>query len=332
MKVSVLTPVLDEEASIRDVVAQMQRQRIDEGGIEFIFVDGSSSDRTREILLEMAGADSRIRILDNPARRTPNGLNIGLRNATGDYIARMDAHTLYPPDYLVLGIKRLDRGDCESVSGPQTPRGTGIWSRRIGIALRSPLGVGGAKFRNATEEVEVDTGFTGMWRRETLEAHGGWDEGWPKNQDAELSARIRESGGRIICVPEMAALYSPRESLPDLWRQYFDYGRYRAKTARRHPTSMRRSHVLAPGVVVAAAAALIPHGIIARLARRSLGIYATALCLAAAGKMSEAGVRDASALPLVWATMHFAWGFGFIAGSARFGVPTRALAHVVRLP
>src|SRR5512132_2307449 len=94
--VSVLVPVLNEEQQIRESVAAMLAQHYD-GEIEVLFMDGRSEDRTKAILEEMSAADPRIRVLDNPRQRTTFGLNIGLANARGDYVVRMDAHTEYPP-------------------------------------------------------------------------------------------------------------------------------------------------------------------------------------------------------------------------------------------
>ena len=126
----------------------------------------------------------------------------------------MDAHTHYPPDYLASGLERLRRGGVAHVSGPQIPKGEGRWSRRVALALSSRLGTGEADFRHMSDdEIEVDSGFTGMWLRSTLERHGGWDEDWPNDQDTELAARIRGDGGRIVCLPGMAAEYVPRDSL-----------------------------------------------------------------------------------------------------------------------
>jgi len=329
--VSVLVPVLDEAGAIRATVAAMQAQRFG-GQLEFIFLDGGSQDATREILGELAQADPRIRVLENPARRVPQALNLGLAHSTGRYVVRMDAHTRYPPDYIALGVRRLEAGDVEWVSGPQLAVGEGPWSRRIAMALQSRLGVGGASFRLSTDrEIEVDTGFTGVWRRTTLEAHGGWDEGWPVNQDAELAARVRASGGRIVCLPEMAASYSPRESLAALARQYYSYGMYRAKTSRRHSESMRRSQILPPALVLALAGSALP-GRPGRAPRALLGVYAVAVAAASAAQAKPGRRGDAALLPAVFATMHVAWGAGFIAGSRRFGPPVAALAAMVRPP
>src|SRR5207302_1552673 len=117
------------------------------GAIEFLFVDGGSRDGSRRILSELAAQDPRVRVLDNPARRTPHALNIGLLAARGEFIARMDAHTMYPSGYLAAGVARLRRGDVAWVSGPQIAVGTSPGSRRVARALSTSLGTGGARFR-----------------------------------------------------------------------------------------------------------------------------------------------------------------------------------------
>jgi succinoglycan biosynthesis protein ExoA len=326
--VSVLTPVLNEEAYIDEAARAMLAQRFD-GEVEFLFVDARSEDRTVEILRELAARDPRVRVLENPDRSTPIALNIGLRAARGEFIARMDAHTHYPPDYLARGVERLRQGGAAHVSGPQLARGSGGWSRRVALALGSRLGTGEANFRHVSgDEIEVDSGFTGVWRRSTLEEQRGWDEEWHNDQDTELAARIRQSGGRIVCLPEMAADYIPRDSLRALARQYWRYGFYRAKTSGRHPESMRRSHVLAPGLVITMGVAALP-GRLPRLARAALGLYVLVVAAVSASEAGRAG-RDAAALPLVFLTMHVAWGLGFVAGSLRFGPPLAAVARLLR--
>ncbi|MEK6273343.1 MAG: glycosyltransferase family 2 protein [Actinomycetota bacterium] len=325
--VSVLVPTLNEEDHIERTVEGLLAQRFD-GELEFLVIDGNSEDGTRRALERLARTDRRIRLLDNPHRGIPFALNIGLRHARGEFVARMDAHTLYPPDYLARGVEHLERRDIDWASGPAFPHGVDAWSSCVALALGTWLGTGGASFRRATREVEVDTGFTGILRRETLIRHGGWDEGWAVNEDSELAARIRESGGRIACVPEMAAGYVPRNSLGSLALQYWRYGQYRAKTCLRHPESMRRSHVLPPTLTLALAAAALPRRYGSRAPRAGLAVYAVALVGTALSRHSS-GVRQAAALPLVLSTMHLAWGFGFIVGCARFGFPLRAL---LRLP
>ena len=330
---SVLVPVRDEAAGIADAVSAMRSQTY-RGEVEFLFMDGGSKDGTREALEELARADDRIRVLDNPHGGIPQALNIGLRHARGRFIARMDAHTIYPRSYLETGCHVLEAGDADWVAGPQLAHGVDLWSRRIATALASRLGIGAAAFRRtgATAAFETDTGFTGLWRAETLRRLNGWDERWAINEDAELAARLRERGGRILCVPQMAAQWIPRRSVSSLVRQYWRYGQYRERTCVHHPASMRRSQLLPPALVLTVLGAVVP----ARVAlpcRRALMAYALVL-LAETGRLARQGVpaRDAATLPVIFTSMHLAWGSGFVLGCARFGVPITAIRLALRAP
>ena len=321
--VSVLIPVRNEAAHLREIAAAMQAQRF-EGTFELIFVDGRSDDGSRAILDALAAEDPRVRVLDNPARRTPHALNLALRAARGRVIARMDAHARYPPDYLARGVERLRGGDVEQVTGPALAEGEGRWSRVVALALSTRLGTGGADFRHsADDEFEVDSGFAGLWWRETLERLGGWDEEWVNDQDFELAARIRKDGGRIVCVPAMAAGYLPRDSLRALAEQYHRYGFYRVKTSLRHPESLRRSHVVAPALVLTAGAAVVSPRPLRWAAQAGLSGYAAAVLA------SGVRARRPAGLALVYTTMHFSWGVGFLRACAVLGVPWRALAGLV---
>jgi glycosyltransferase involved in cell wall biosynthesis len=378
--VSVLVPVLNEGSRIREVVHAMLRQQFD-GTVEFLFADGRSSDDTRAQLEDLVREDARIRLLDNPRHVVASGLNVCLRAARGRYVARMDGHALYPPTYLRDGVERLIRADAGSersdvawVAGPQVPMPRGRVATAIAAALQTRLGQGGSRRWSgaggavdehevadeykAQGEYELDTGvFCGVWRREDVLAKCGWDEDWVCNEDSELAARFHDAGQRIVCLPSMAARYIPRTSLPALWRQYRLYGMYRAKTARRHPQSLRRSAVLPPLLVLDAAAAVVARGRVRRLARAGQWAY-VAILLAATVQVLHAG-RDAgltggtdlgtygagreaggdlgaggvdlgayALVPVVMKTMHVAHGIGFLQGCARWGVPWAALRHV----
>jgi succinoglycan biosynthesis protein ExoA len=327
--VSVLIPVLDEVQHIRDTAASMRAQDF-AGEVEFLFIDGGSTDGTQEVLEELASDDERMRVLANPDRHIPPALNTGLRHARGRYVARMDAHTHYRPDYLRRGVERLRRGDVSWVSGAALPFGTGRWSRRVALALGTWLGVGSAGFRReAAEEFDSDTGFTGLWRRETLLRYGGWDEDSLVNEDAELAARMRKGGERIVCLPEMAARYVPRDSLGALARQYWRYGQFRARTSRLHPESLRRANLLPPGLAVALLVAPVAPRPVSRAARAGLATYALALVAAAVAGARRGSATDAATLPVVLCVMHLSWGLGFLVGSVRFGLPLAALARAL---
>jgi succinoglycan biosynthesis protein ExoA len=332
---SVLIPVLNEQRSIEPMVAAMRDQSFD-GRMEFVFADGGSTDRTREILTRLTRQDARIQLHHNSRGTVSSGLNVALGAARGTWVARMDAHTVYPREYVAHGIARLEAGGTRWVSGPQCPQGHNAVSRAFALAVGSPLGRGASRKWGVTEaarsEFPLDTGvFGGVWRRDTLLEYGGWDERWHANEDSELASRFLRRGELLICVPRMVANYTPRDSLGGLWRQYREYGRFRALTARRHPHSMRRTHLLAPALVADAALATVP-GVVGTVSRRAGGVYAAALLAAGlwAWRRSDDGI-DAALVPAVLATMHGAHGVGALAGAVEHGIPWAALARACGL-
>lgn len=326
--------MLDEAAVIRETAAAMRAQAVD-GEVELLFVDGGSTDGTREVLEELAAADPAVRVLENPRRIVPTALNVGLAAARGRYVARMDAHSWYPPDYLARGIARLERGGVAWVTGPAVARGEGGWSRRVALALGSSLGQGGSRkwqagdAAGAQDEIELDTGvFAGVWRRSTLERLRGWDERFIVNEDAEMAARLLEEDERIVCLPQMAAHYAPRSTLAGLWRQYWRFGFFRVRTAHLHPLAVRRQHLASAGIAAAVGASPLP-GPVGRLARLGAGAYVLALVgLTARARPERPG--DALGVPIVLATMHVAWGAGFLAACLRYGPPLPGVVRALR--
>ena len=182
-------------------------------------------------------------------------------------------------------------------------------------------------------EYELDSGvFCGVWERDTLLAYGGWDERWSRNEDSELAARFLERGEALICVPSMAAEYSPRDSLAALWRQYLKNGEFRAMTARRHPDTLRRSNLLPPALVATAALAVAGPRRLKLVARAAAAAYGATI-VAAGAKASAAAEQpgDAALVPVALAAMHLAFGTGFLRGSLCNGVPLAAIARVTGL-
>lgn len=341
-------PIFNEKDHIAASLGAMRRQRFS-GALEFMLVDGGSTDGTVEVLRRLARRDPRIRLLENPRREIPSGLNIALAHARGRWVARMDAHAQYPADYLERGVRRLLHGDVRWVSGPQVPVGRGAVGRAGALALATPLGRGGsgrwaagtdgeaiaasgdreaAAAAPAPAEYELDTGvFCGVWERETLLEYGGWDERWPRNEDSELAARFLERGERLLCLPAMGARYWPRESLRSLWQQYLRNGEFRVKTARWHPDTLRRSNLLPAGVVLGTAAALAGPRWVRTPMLAALGGYGAILLGAGAMAARDAEhAGDAALVPAVLAVMHAGYGVGFLRGMLRHGVPLAALA------
>ena len=90
--VTIAMPAFNEERYIEQCIASVQAQDYPRERIEILVADGRSTDRTREIIEQLAAADPRIRLVDNPDRLQAAGLNRIVREARVWIIMRMDVH------------------------------------------------------------------------------------------------------------------------------------------------------------------------------------------------------------------------------------------------
>ena len=253
-----------------------------------------------------------VRIVANPDRSIPAGLNRAVAAAAHDILVRCDARCILPPDHVRRAVATLERTGAACAGGVQRPVGTSLFTRAVAMAMTSPLGAGGARYRRGGPEGPADTVFLGTWRRATLDAAGGFDETLERNEDYELAWRLRERGATVWLDPALAVGYRPRETLGALAAQYFAYGRWKAVMLRRHPRSLRARQLAAPALVLglAGSAALAVAGMV-QIAAVLPVLYAAALAGGAAMEGWRRRDRAALLMPAALATMHLAWGAGF---------------------
>lgn len=313
--VSVIMPVLNEEAHLREAVAGVLSQAYG-GELELILAIGPSHDATAEIAAELSARDPQIVIVDNPSGRTPDALNAALRAARHDIIVRVDGHGVLSPGYIDLAVRLLEETGAANVGGLMAAEGTTDFEKAVALAMTSPLGVGSAKFHTGGTAGPAPTVYLGVFRREWLDAVGGYDPAYTRAQDWEMNHRLREAGGVIWFTPDLRVTYRPRGTLGRLARQYRDYGRWRRVVMDQHPQTVSLRYLAAP----AATTACVAGAVVGLVWRPALAIplgYATAVTAGglAISRGERAGVR--ARMPLVLATMHHAWGWGFLTSRPR---------------
>jgi len=341
--VSVVLPIRNEERTIGDCLGAVLAQDYPAGRMEVLVVDGQSTDRTRVVVEEAAARDpwSRVRLLDNPVGSAPPALNIGIRAARGELIARVDGHTIIAPDYLRRCVETLRETGADNVGGLMRPEGRGYVGRCIALATGSRFGVGNSRFHYDEHGGEAETVYLGCFRRVIFERVGLFDEGLIRNQDDELNDRIVASGGRIWLDPRIRSTYYNRGSYRSLWRQYYQYGYWKVRVLRRHPEARRARH-LAPAALVAALASAALVGLAALASRlvdarhrggrpvwfgrdtldtlvmalltATWGVYGAASVAAALVVASRAGWRFLPGLLVSFWRLHLGYGAGFLAG------------------
>jgi succinoglycan biosynthesis protein ExoA len=315
--VTVVVPTLNEERYIERCLASIQAQTYPAARVEVIVVDGGSRDRTRSVVTGMAASDPRITLLDNPHRIQAAGFNLAIERSAGDIISLASAHSVLHPSFLDECVLELARSGADNVGGQMLATGEGAVEEAIAAAMRSPAGVGGAKYHYTQAACDVPSVWPGCFRREVFERVGRFRADLAVHEDFELNHRIRGAGGRVRFSPRIIATYHVRTSLSRLARQYFRYGRAKAGVAREVPGVIRPYHLGPPALVAALGASLAAAGV-ARPARYSLvavaGVYGTALLVGAAAAGRGHPIRVRLALPGVLATMHLCWGAGMWAG------------------
>ncbi len=311
--VSVIIPARNAETTLPATLDSVLSQDY-AGQVEVIVADGSDTPAMAAMLQRMY---PQVRVVRNPDQITSTGLNSAFQQATAPIIVRCDAHATLPPGYLRRVIETLARTGAANVGGRQMPVGSSLFERAVAMAMTMPLGAGGARYRLGGPEGPTDTVYMGAFRREALEAIGGFDPTLIRNQDDELNWRLRQSGETVWFDPKLVALYQPRGNLPALARQYFEYGRWKSVVLMQHPYSLRARQLAAPLLVLALAASVVLT--LAGAPQMALTPLAYLLILIAVSVTSGLRRREPASvlLPLVLVTIHMSWGIGFFIPARR---------------
>jgi succinoglycan biosynthesis protein ExoA len=314
--VTVIMPARNEEQAIGAALDSVLGQTYEH--LQFVVIEGGSTDRTRAIIEERQQQDPRLEMVTNPKPSIPISLNMGLAAARGRWLVRVDAHSTVPATYVADLVARLREGTWAGVGGVKPGVGITPAGRAIAAAMSSRFGVGNSKYHYATTELEVDHLPFGAYPVDLLREVGGWDENLTTNEDYELDYRLRERGGRLLLDPSVVINWQCRQSVPDLYRQYVRYGRGKADVAMLHPTSLSARHIVAPALVAWLALALLRAPRHPTQAALMVAPYAAGVAVATQ-KTRSALEDDADwvHLPAAFTAMHVGWGYGFWAGLVR---------------
>lgn len=315
--VSVIMPVRNEARRLRESVGAVLAQDYP-GRLDVTVALARSDDDTAAVLADLV-RDRRVRAVDNPSGGTAAGLNAAIAASTGTVVARVDGHAVVPPGYLRRAVQLLDETGADNVGGIMAAEGQTAFERAVAAAMSSRFGTGDARFHYGGPPGAVDTVYLGVFRRSALDRVGGFDETLVRTQDSELNLRIRQTGGTVWFSPELQVRYRPRSSVRALVRQYYEYGRWRRVVARRHRGSLQWRQLVPPATVLACG---VGAGVAATGRRWGLvpllGYGAGVLgASAVVGRGLPVGV--AARLPLVFVSMHGAWGVGFLTSPRHLG-------------
>ena len=307
--ISVILPVLNEEPHLAESVSAILSQDY-VGPLEIILALGPSSDQTNVIAESLAQRDSRIKLVMNPTGKTAAGLNLAIAASNSPVIIRVDGHAKIPSNYLSLAVSILRESGAVNVGGVMAAEGVTKFEVAVARAMRSPLGVGSSRFHTGGKAGEVDTVYLGAFRREAINAVGGFDERYTRAQDWELNHRLRKNGGKIYFDPRLQVTYRPRPNLRKLTKQYFQYGRWRRVVSRSHPGTVNFRYLAPPFTLIGTLTSLILGLLLHSIFFLPAAVYGIFLFISSI--LIAKSFREFFSLLSIIPTMHFAWGAGFI--------------------
>jgi glycosyltransferase involved in cell wall biosynthesis len=286
--------------------------------MEVLIGDGMSTDRTREILAEIARAhEGRVRVIDNPRRLQAAAMNAMITEAKGEIIIRMDVHARYAGDFVRQCVAVLDETGAENVGGSARPLSESWFQRAVCAALGSKLAVGGSAYRHADAEGFSDTVFPGAVPRHVFDVVGKFDGNAITNEDAELNQRILRAGGRVYVSRRIVVHYFPRDSFSGLAKQYFKYGKGRARTFLKHK-GLPTLRPMVPFFMVVGGAAMLATSHLHPLTPIALGLYGAATVYEAIRVSRGQGLSMVPVVASIFPVIHLAHGIGFGVGLVHY--------------
>lgn len=314
--VSVVMPLYNEARYIDGCIASLLTQDFPKERMEWLFVDGGSTDDTVARLNAYTESHTAlIRVCHNPHKTVPYAMNIGIAAATGKYIVRLDAHASYAPDYIRKCVAYLDEGIADNVGGLAETKSHRFVGSCIAKMLASPFGVGNAQFRTGGKSGYVDTVPFGAFRRDVFTRFGGYDERLTRNQDNEMNYRIRKNGGKVYLADDIHLSYYCRDSVRGIAKMAFQNGCWNIITTKLCPGAMGLRHFV-PFAFVTAIVLLsllgFVHPLFWGLLAAGLMLYSV-LALICACRLATS-VKEAGLLCGLFAVFHVTYGCGSLCG------------------
>jgi len=307
--VTIILPILNEEADLQNCISAILQQDY-AGEIEIILALGPSKDNTNQIAHDLAAADKRIKLVNNPTGQTAKGLNLAIAQSSFEIICRIDGHSEISNSYLKTAVSIMQEKGAVNVGGLMYADGQSGLQRTIAQAMRSKLGVGASKFHTGGTAGPSDTVYLGTFKKSAILAAGGFDERYIRAQDWELNHRMRAQGGLIWFDPRLVVTYRPRKSLTKLAKQYFQYGRWRRVISRQHPKTTNFRYLAPPVALVINLLSVLFGVLVTEAFFLPVLIYMTLIIIG--GAIIGKKFADKLLMPIVFATMHLSWGTGFI--------------------
>jgi cellulose synthase/poly-beta-1,6-N-acetylglucosamine synthase-like glycosyltransferase len=287
----------------------------------------------------MALLHSQVRLLDNPKQLSSEGRNVGFRNGTGDIFLVVDGHCFIPERNLLKSVVDcFEKSGADSLGRPQPldPPGLTLFQQAVAYARSSRLGHGGDSLIYSDYEGYCSPVSNGAaYRKEVFEKVGYVDGFFDAAEDVEFNYRVEKAG--LICYtsPRLTVRYYPRTSLGGLFRQMKRYGMGRYRFIMKHREALTITQLFPAGFVVGMLALLISaccslsNPATQRLSDSATMLLSAVYALYILVVLTESFILATrngwvylKYLPLIFFTVHFGLGWGFLTAATACNTST----------
>lgn len=317
--VSALLVTRNEEDYIERALLSLIHQTYPRECYEIIVIDGESTDKTRSIVERLSSQFSEesysIRLLNNPQRILSVGWNIGIRNAKGEYVVRIDAHGEACEDFLEKSVETIiSIPDAVCVGGKLITKSLED-DDAVSKVLSSPFGVGNSSFRVSNKAGYVDTVVYGLYKKDIFNRVCFFNEKYIRNQDIELHSRIRKAGGKFYFNPEIECTYYSRNTIKKMVKQAYGNGKWNMVLLKNQNSALSLRH-LVPFVFVLYLIGSLALGFVSpffwKLAISVIFLHLLIGIYASIKKTRR--ISEIVKMPFLFLILHLAYGVGYLAG------------------
>ncbi|MDV4150375.1 glycosyltransferase family 2 protein [Clostridium sp. AL.422] len=306
---------------LASLLEDLKKQSYNHNNIEIILVDSSSSDNTKDIMNNFKNSVNdfmNIKVLDNPKKVLPSGWNVALKEAKGEIILRVDAHSSLPEDFIEKNVKYINEGE-KIVGGHRISiiDEDNKWQRVLLTAEKSLFGSGIAAYRRSESTKYVKTLAHAAYSKEVFDNVGMYNEKLFRTEDNEMHYRMREKGYKFYFNPDIVSYHHARNEFSKMCKQKYLNGYWIGLTMGVCPKCFSIYHLVPFAFVIA----LIIFSLLASIG----GVVMPLALLCGAYAIVNLGISlieivknkfliEMFALPFILLSLHICYGVGTLVG------------------
>jgi len=332
--VSVIIPCRNEEAFIERLIQNLQEQDYPKNQWEVFIIDGRSDDSTTKLIQDHLREYTWLKLLNNEHKIVPYALNMAIQQSKGEIIIRMDAHSIYPANYISELVKHSIELNADNVGGVwlTEPGNKTLMAKAIAIAISNKFGIGNADYRTGSKNIkQVDTVPFGCYPKKVFEKIGLFDTELVRTEDDEFNARLVKNGGKIFLIPSIEIRYFAREKLSKISKMFYQYALFKPLANKKigHPSTLRQLVPLCFLITLLTSALL---GILFTnwdwIFFIVFGTYLLADILVSLFLAVKYNIALLIYLAIIFPVIHFSYAFGYAWGIWNFSIRKKHVTNV----